>query len=114
LLNKVRERAFGDATHNYASLTLDNIMLERRLELACEGLRYFDILRSCQGDFSKLVPILTYIDDNDGGDYAQTGDFYSLDVDGNNFVPTKGLFQIPRNEIDLMLDAIKQNPGYAN
>ena len=114
-LNKVRERAFGDATHNYSSLTLDNIMLERRLELACEGLRYFDILRSCNGDFSKLVPVLTYIDNNDGGgDYSQTLDYYSLDVDGNNFVATKGLFQIPRNEIDLMQGAIKQNPGYGN
>ncbi len=114
MLNKVRERAFGDATHNYTSLTLDNIMLERRLELACEGLRYFDILRSCQGDFSRLVPILTYIDNNDGGDFAQTGDYYSLDVDGNNFVPTKGLFQIPNNEIELMLGSIEQNPGYVN
>jgi hypothetical protein len=112
MLNKVRERAFGDATHNYTSLTLDNIILERRLELACEGLRYWDILRSCKGDFSKLVPILTYIDNNDGDDYSQTGDYYSLDVDGNNFVLTKGLFQIPRNEIDLMRGSIEQNPGF--
>lgn len=112
MLNKVRERAFGDATHNYTSLTIDNIILERKLELACEGIRYFDILRSCKGDFSKLVPILTYIDNNDGSDYSQTGDYYSLDVDGNNFMATKGLFQIPPNEIDLMLGSIDQNPGY--
>jgi hypothetical protein len=112
MLNKVRERAFGDASHNYTSLTIDNILTERRFELACEGLRYWDILRSCKGDFSKLVPILTYIDETDGGDYSQTADVNSLDVDGNNFVPTKGLFQIPRNEIDLMLGAIEQNPGY--
>jgi len=89
-------------------------MLERKLELACEGLRYFDILRSCKGDFSKLVPVLTYIDNNDEGDFSQTLDYYSLDVDGNNFVATKGLFQIPRNEIDLMQGAIEQNPGYGN
>ena len=112
--NKVRERAFGDATHNYTSLTVDDILKERRFELACEGLRYFDILRSCKGDFSKLVPILTYIDDTDGGDYSQTADVNSLDVDGNNFVPTKGLFQIPQNEIDLMLGAIEQNAGYTS
>lgn len=111
--NRVRERAFGDNTHNYsASLTVDDILDERRLELACEGLRYWDILRSCNGDFSKLVDILTYIDDNDGGDFSNSADTESLDVDGNNFVDKKGLFQIPQNELDLMDGIIDQNPGF--
>jgi len=111
-LNKVRQRAFGDGSHNYSSASIDNIMLERRLELACEGSRYWDILRSCKGDFSKLVSILTYVDDKDGGDSANTSDAMSLDVDGNNFAEKKGLFQIPQNEIELMEGIIQQNPGF--
>jgi hypothetical protein len=111
-LNRVRERAFGDGSHNYTSASIENIMLERRLELCFESLRYWDILRSCKGDFSKLADILTYVDDTDGGDYSNTVDMYSLDVDGNNFVETKGLFQLPQNELDLMKGIIEQNPGY--
>lgn len=113
-INKVRQRAFGNTNHNYTTLTLSDIFTERKLELACEGIRYWDILRSCNGDFSKLATILTYTDNNDGGDYSQTSNTSSLDVDGNNFVSTKGLFQIPQNEIDLMKGAIDQNPGYTS
>lgn len=113
-LNSVRERAFGNADQNYTSLTLENIYAERKLELACEGIRYWDILRYCKGDFSKLIPILTYIDESDGGDFSQTSDAESLDVDGNNFVEKKGLFQIPQNELELLEGIIEQNPGYTN
>jgi hypothetical protein len=112
LINKVRERAFGDASHNYTGITIDDIFAERKLELATEGLRYWDILRSCKGDFSNLAQILTYNDDTDGGDYSKTLEVSSLDVDGLRFVETKGLFQIPQSEIDLMQGAIEQNPGY--
>jgi hypothetical protein len=111
-VNRVRERAFGDNSHNYTSISLDDIFAERKLELACEGIRYWDILRSCKGDFSKLVDILTYIDDTDGGDYSNSVNLGSLDVDGNNFIPTKGLFPIPENELELMEGVIEQNPGY--
>lgn len=110
--NRVRERAFGNADHNYSSITMEDIFEERKLELACEGIRYWDILRSCEGDFSLLADILTYVDDTDGGDFSQTADVISLDVDGNNFVRTKGLFQIPQSELDLMEGAIEQNEGY--
>jgi hypothetical protein len=112
--NRVRSRAFGDDSENYSSITLEDIQNERRLELAGEGIRYYDILRSCEGDFSRLVDILTYVDDTDGGDFSQTNDVQSLDVDGNNFVETKGLYQIPQNELDLMEDIIQQNPGYTS
>jgi starch-binding outer membrane protein, SusD/RagB family len=112
-VNEVRERAFGDATHNLGSVSIDDIFTERRLELACEGLRWSDILRSCKGDFSKLNDILDYNDETDGGvDYSLTTDVFSLDVDGQNWADKKGLFQIPQSEIDLMGGLIEQNPGY--
>jgi hypothetical protein len=111
-VNRVRERAFGNAEHNYTSITMENIYMERRLELACEGIRYWDILRQTKGDYSKLASVLTYVDNNDGGDFSQSADVNSLDVDGNNFIVTKGLFQLPQVELDLMHGAIEQNPGY--
>ena len=36
LVNKIRERAFGDTNHNKATVTLDDILAERRFELAWE------------------------------------------------------------------------------
>ena len=36
LVNAVRSRAFGDTAHNYTTVGLDEIQLERRLEFAWE------------------------------------------------------------------------------
>lgn len=50
-LNRVRERAFGDATHNITATGTalrDAIWEERRLELAMEGHRFFDLVRTGQ------------------------------------------------------------------
>jgi hypothetical protein len=113
-LNRVRERAFDSSAHNYQTASFENILEERKFELAGEASRYYDLLRSCKGDFSKLVDLLTYVDDTDGGDFSNTTDVNSLDVDGINFAEKKGLFQIPQNEIDLMKGAIEQNPGFSS
>ena len=45
LVNAVRSRAWGDDSHNYSSVTLDDIQLERRLELAWEGVSREDDIR---------------------------------------------------------------------
>jgi hypothetical protein len=47
LVNKVRERAFGNADHDYntGTLTLDELLQERGRELAWEGLRRQDLIR---------------------------------------------------------------------
>ena len=45
LVNKVRSRAWGDSSHNYSTVTLDDIQLERRLELAWEGVSREDDIR---------------------------------------------------------------------
>jgi len=118
-VNLVRERAFGDNKHDLASITLDDIYLERKLELACEGLRYFDILRICKTgssspDDNKLISILTYHDPADTAfnTDANNAETTYCNVDGNNFVTKKGLFQIPQAELNLMHGAIKQNPGF--
>ncbi len=86
-LNTLRERAFGDATHNYGSgmdLTtfLAAVLNERRTELAFECHRSFDLLRTNQVE-------------------AATG--------GN---PLKYIFPIPNRELQINGDVMVQNEGY--
>ncbi len=45
LVNAIRSRGFGDDSHNYASVTLDNIALERKLEMAWEICSRQDCIR---------------------------------------------------------------------
>ena len=72
LVNEIRERAYGDSDHNYSTVGLDEILLERRLELAWEFMNRQDDIRfdqfeegmwpdsNCEratGDYLKLFPI---------------------------------------------------------
>ena len=48
-LNEVRARAYGDSSHDFSATEgdlLDAIYLERRKELAGEGHRFFDLVRT--------------------------------------------------------------------
>lgn len=45
LVNIIRERGFGDNSQNYTSVTLDNVYMERRLELAWENTNRQDMIR---------------------------------------------------------------------
>ena len=84
-LNRVRQRAFGDLLHNITStgVTLKQaIWDERRLELAMEGDRFFDLVRTGQAA-AKIT----------------------------GFVTNKNeVFPIPQQEIDI--SGLTQNPGY--
>jgi|GEM_PF-5292006 len=66
--NKVRDRAFGNTSHRLALTNNDAgknlIFNERRLELALEGHRYWDLLRR------GVAVAKSAIDDNSGGDFT--------------------------------------------
>jgi hypothetical protein len=84
-LNRVRRRAFGDNNHdiNLTGQQLTQaIWDERRLELAMEGHRFFDLVRTGQAA-SKITGFVT----------------------GKHEV-----FPIPQDEIDI--SGLTQNPGY--
>ncbi|MEO6499174.1 MAG: RagB/SusD family nutrient uptake outer membrane protein, partial [Mucilaginibacter sp.] len=84
-LNKVRERAFGNDTHNVTATgnqLVQAIWNERRLELAMEGDRFFDLVRTGQAD-EKI-------------DGFKTG--------------RNELFPIPQQEVTI--SGLAQNPGY--
>ncbi|HSQ47414.1 MAG TPA: RagB/SusD family nutrient uptake outer membrane protein, partial [Lutibacter sp.] len=86
-LNKVRDRAFGETDHriNLSGTPLYNaILAERRVELAGEGHRFFDLVRT--------------------GKAAQEIDGFSA---GKN-----ELFPIPFEEIQFSGGNWLQNPGY--
>ncbi|QOD60882.1 RagB/SusD family nutrient uptake outer membrane protein [Polaribacter haliotis] len=86
-LNQVRQRAFGDMLHNVSSsgsALTEDVYKERRVELAGEGHRFFDLVRT--------------------GKAAQ---------EINGFVAGKHeLFPIPSIEIQLAGNRWSQNPNY--
>jgi starch-binding outer membrane protein, SusD/RagB family len=99
--NAVRDRAFRNATHR-KPLTNDAagkalIMEERRLELALEGVRYWDLLRQGLNVAKQAI-------DNSSTDAQFNVSFRS---------ETKGLLQIPQKQINLSNGTLKQNDGWS-
>lgn len=106
--NMVRDRAFGDTSHR-KTVSKDNILEERRLEFAFEGLRYWDLLRT-QG----LSGAASVIAANQNGTSVTTaGVETTVSFDANNMINTKGLLLKPTNQITLMgSDYLSQNEGW--
>ncbi|WP_125718126.1 RagB/SusD family nutrient uptake outer membrane protein [Flavobacterium ustbae] len=94
-LDRVRDRAFKNTTHRIP-VTKAAIMEERRLELALEGLRYFDLIR--QG-----MPAMKAAIDNNTGDSQFAVSFRP---------ETLGWFALPQSQIVLSNNTIQQNPGW--
>lgn len=74
-----------------ATLTLDDLLYERRMELAFENHRFYDLIRT-----GKAMEVL--------GDFASTYGF--------NFSSTDLLLPIPQEEINVSRGLLTQNPGY--
>jgi hypothetical protein len=93
-MNKIRERAYGNASHNYSSLVLNDFIDERARELNWECTRRTDLIRF------GLFTSGTYVWPFKGGDVAGIGvnDKYNL-------------YPIPTSDIVLNPN-LQQNPGY--
>jgi hypothetical protein len=95
-VNALRQRAFGDASHNItdAQLTLDFILTERLRELLWEGHRRTDLVR--YGRFT-------------GGTYlwAWKGNVAA----GTSTADFRNLYPLPANEL-VANPNLTQNPGY--
>ena len=84
--------------------TKENILKERELELALEGIRYFDLLRQGMAVATTELNAQSKI----GANYVGDDQIFQV-----NFNPsTKGFLPIPQTEIDLSNGVFKQNTGY--
>ncbi|TPG33415.1 RagB/SusD family nutrient uptake outer membrane protein [Flavobacterium pectinovorum] len=99
----VRRRAYKD---NFTALPVnyDNIMNERHLEFALEGVRYWDLLRQGVGKASTAIAETTTL--LNGGVAA------TKTISAGKIEATKGLQQIPNTQITLSGGVLKQNAGW--
>ncbi len=100
LVNEVRARvnlaALDLSKTGSEEAMLNSILNERRLELALEGQRLFDLIR-----FGKLLEVMNGIDLRDEGRLRQA----------RPFVPEHRLMPIPQTALDKNANLV-QNPGY--
>lgn len=100
LVNEIRARAnlaeLPASKTSSAEAMLDAILHERRLELALEGQRLFDLIR-----FGKLMEIMNGINSRDEGRLPQA----------RPFVEEHRLMPIPQTALDKNANLV-QNPGY--
>lgn len=100
-LDEVRARA----GLGHLALTQQNIMEERARELAFEGVRYWDLLR--QG-----VDVMADAVCASAATVLNGGNEVQLSYDRAQIIRTKGLCQIPYNQITLSHGVLKQNEGW--
>jgi hypothetical protein len=120
-INIIRARVQLDPKTGLAGPSLlKQIYKERRLELAFEGLRLYDIRREKDPSTGRPVieslmgPNGTFVQYNlSSTDPYETTNLRESQDKGINFSPSKNLlWPIPQLEIDLSGGVITQNPGY--
>ncbi len=99
----VRERAFKEEFVQIP-VTKENIMKERRLEFAFEGMRYWDLLRQGLDVAAETIAETTTVL-NGGVEATKT-------VTAARILATKGFQQIPNSEITLSAGKLEQNAGW--
>ena len=103
-LDAVRDRAFGGDTSKRVTATKENILKERMYEFAFEGLRYWDLLRQgVEVAASEIAETRTVL----SGGVQDV-----VTIQSSKVVSTRGLCQIPYNQINLSNGVLKQNAGW--
>jgi starch-binding outer membrane protein, SusD/RagB family len=101
--DQVRQRAYKN---NFTSIPVNqaNIMKERHLEFALEGIRYWDLLR--QGISAAATEIAETTTLSDGSTPI------TKTITAEKIQTTNGLSQIPNTQITLSGGVLKQNAGW--
>ncbi|MCF8391824.1 MAG: RagB/SusD family nutrient uptake outer membrane protein [Bacteroidales bacterium] len=115
-VNKVRERAGVQDMAAFTSekMALDSVYQERRLELAFENHRWFDLLRMADSYNDENKPMDILIQHTFHTDSILYSSFNPLPVPvETNYVKERLLLPIPQSEIDTNNEIkIPQNDGY--
>lgn len=93
-MNKLRERAYGNTSFNFGSITLDDVLNERAKELSWECTRRTDLIR-----YGKFT----------GGSYVWS--FKGGEAAGGSVPDFRALYPIPTSDLVLNPNLI-QNSGY--
>ncbi len=108
-LNSVRRRALGSSYEDVTSFNFADIDRERRLELAMEGDRWYDLVRL---HYYKPEEAKAIIEDQERGGWNGLDAFYTnndasgLEINTHKVSVTDADFTLPFPEVDLSL-----NPG---
>lgn len=105
MLNRIRQRAYGDDSGNFKAMSKDEfratILKERRLEFPHEGHRWFDLVRT--GTFIERMKAHSAYE-------AGVAEANKTDI-AKNIKDHMILMPIPQSEIDLNPN-LEQNPGW--
>ncbi|HSD08911.1 RagB/SusD family nutrient uptake outer membrane protein [Flavobacterium sp.] len=101
--DQVRQRAYK-ASFTSLPVNQANIMNERHLEFALEGIRYWDLLRQGISKASSTIAETTTLPSG-GVPTVKT-------ISAGNIQKTNGLTQIPNTQITLSNGVLKQNAGW--
>ncbi|WP_199288007.1 RagB/SusD family nutrient uptake outer membrane protein [Robertkochia solimangrovi] len=101
--NQVRQRALKS---DYVQIPVNtqNIMKERQLEFALEGLRYWDLLRQGVSTAASTIAVSTEV--------MNGGVTVSKTISASKIQETMGLQQIPNDQITLSNGVLQQNAGW--
>ena len=102
-MNLVRDRAGLPAV----GYSVEALREERKIELAFEGVRYWDLLR--------YDHTLEYAAQAIAGEFeVENGIEDKLVIAADKFKNCKGLSQIPQEQIDLSVGVLTQNKGWGS
>ncbi|WP_308991027.1 RagB/SusD family nutrient uptake outer membrane protein [Mariniflexile litorale] len=101
--DEVRQRAYKN---NFVSkvVSQENIMTERHLEFALEGIRYWDLLRQGVSTAATVIAENTTL--------LSGGVSETKKIEASNIELTQGLQQIPNTQITLSGGTLNQNKGW--
>lgn len=107
-LNMVHQRSNPGKSLSYS---IENIRNERAIELAFEGIHFWDIMRY-EKDGAYAARVIK--EAQNGAKVLSGGVEATTSFDENNFTSKKGLMQIPNTQITLSGGVLTQNAGWNN
>ncbi|WP_255502156.1 RagB/SusD family nutrient uptake outer membrane protein [Bacteroides sp. M10] len=105
-LNLVHQRVYPGESLPYS---IENIRNERAIELAFEGVHYWDLMRyEKEGAYAARAIAAA----QNGAKVMTGGNETTTSFSESNFTAKKGLMQIPSTQITLSGNKLTQNPGW--